>query len=175
VDRHHQPAPPPAHPPQPHRPTELAYFHTYVPEGRPVTLPTLVRVAGMRWPVEEDFQTGKGHFGLDHSQVRLYHALLRHLALVMAALAICAVTAAAMRQTTSTLPPAPTGPDDQPPDDPGLIPLSVAEVKRLLNLITRTWHSLTFHLNWNWWRRRHQARARWFHQRARLRRETEPT
>jgi SRSO17 transposase len=35
-------------------PTELAYFTTWIPEGRPVTLPTLVRVAGMRWPVEED-------------------------------------------------------------------------------------------------------------------------
>ena len=27
-------------------------------------------------------------------------------------------------------------PDDQPPDDPGLIPLTVAEVKRLLILLT---------------------------------------
>lgn len=35
-------------------PTELTYFHTYVPPDRPLTLPTLVRVAGMRWPVEED-------------------------------------------------------------------------------------------------------------------------
>jgi hypothetical protein len=29
-------------------PTELAYFYTWVRESRPVTLPTLVRVAGMR-------------------------------------------------------------------------------------------------------------------------------
>jgi hypothetical protein len=85
-------------------PAEQAYFYCHVPEGRPVTLPTLVRVAGMRWPVEEDFQTGKSHFGLDQSQVRLYTALLRHIVLSMPAMAICAVTASALRPLTSTLP-----------------------------------------------------------------------
>jgi SRSO17 transposase len=152
-------------------PTELAYFYTWVPESRPVTLPTLVRVAGMRWPIEEDFQTGKGHFGLDHSQVRLYTALRRHIILTMTALAICAVTASAMRDKTSTLPPEPTSPDDEPPDDPGLIALTVAEVKRLFNLVTRTWRAASHHLHWTLWRRRHQARARWHHQRTRLRRQ----
>jgi hypothetical protein len=56
----------------------------------------LVRVAGRRWPVEEDFALGKSWFGPADSQVR---------------------------------------------------------------------HDL----HWSWWRRHHQARARWFHQRARLR------
>jgi hypothetical protein len=121
--------------------------------------------------VEEDFQTGKGHFGLDHSQVRLYTALRRHIVLTMTALAICTVTASAMRGKTSTLPPEPTDPDSEPPDDPGLIALTVAEVKRLLNLVTRTWRTASHHLHWNWWRRRHQARARWYHQRTRLRRQ----
>lgn len=32
---------------------ELAFHYCYVPEGRPVTLMTLVRVACLRWPVEE--------------------------------------------------------------------------------------------------------------------------
>jgi SRSO17 transposase len=153
-------------------PTELAYFHTWVPEGRPVTLPTLVRVAGTRWPVEEDFQTGKGHFGLDHSQVRLYTAIRRHIILTTTALAICAVTASTMHDTTSILPPEPASPDDEPPDDPGLIALTVAEVKRLFNLVTRTWQATSPHLHWTLWRRRHQARARWYHQRTRLRRQS---
>ncbi len=152
-------------------PADQAYFYCYMPHGRRVTLGTLVTVAGKRWPVEEDFQVGKDQFGLDHSQVRLHTALMRHLVLAMAALAICAVTAAAMRHTSSTPPPAPTGPDDEPPADPGLIPLTVAEVKRLLNLLTRTWRTARNHLHWTWWRCRHQARARWFHQRTRLRRE----
>ncbi|WP_239514474.1 IS701 family transposase [Streptosporangium sp. 'caverna'] len=54
------------------------------------------------------------------------------------------------------------------PTDPGLIHLTVTEVKRLVNLATRAWHSLEHHLHWHTWRRRHQARARWFHQRTRL-------
>jgi hypothetical protein len=156
-------------------PTDQAYFYCYLPDGRPATLPTIIKIAGRRWPVEEDFQQGKEHFGLDHSQVRLYPALTRHLALAMAALATHAVTAAGTRHTTSTLPPAPTSPDDHPPPDPGLIPLSVAEVKRLHNLLSRALHGIAHHLRWNWWRRRHQARARWYHQRTRLRREVAVT
>src|SRR5690606_32217892 len=105
-------------------PGEVAYFYCYSPPQRPpATLAVLVRVAGMRWPVEEDFRTGKDHFGLDHSQVRLYTSLLRHLTLTAAALAICSITAAAMRQLTSVLPPPPVDPDQPPPADPGLVPL----------------------------------------------------
>jgi SRSO17 transposase len=146
---------------------EVAFYLCFVPQGRPATLRALVKVAGRRWPVEEDFQTGKGAFGLDHSQVRTYPALLRHLVLSMAALAICAALAARAR-TISDSPPSPTSPHDTPPADPGLIHLTVAEVKRLVNLLTRTWHGLEHHLRWHLWRRRHQARARWFHHRARL-------
>ncbi len=152
-------------------PTDQAYFTCYVPQGQAITLGTLVRVAGLRWPVEEDFQVGKDQFGLDHSQIRLYTALIRHLVLTMAALAICAVTAATARQATCTLPPPPTSPNDTPPADPGLIPLTVTEIKRLLLLLTPARCGLTLHLHWAWWRRRHQARARWFHQRTRLQHE----
>ena len=149
---------------------DLAFFYCYVPPGRPASFTTLIRVAGRRWPVEEDFQIGKGHFGLDESQVRTYTALNRHLVLSMAALAVCAITAADAR-TTSTLAAAPRSPHEQPPADPGLIPLTVAEVRRLHNLLTRTWQTIRHHLHWSWWRRRHQARARWFHQRTHLQRQ----
>lgn len=147
---------------------EVALYLCFVPEGRPVTLRTLIMVAGRSWPVEEDFQTGKDAFGLDHSQVRTYPALLRHLVLAMAALAVCAVTAARARTTTGSTPPPPASPNDVPPADPGLIPLTVAEVQRLVSLLTRDWHGLEHHLRWHIWRRHHQARSRWFHQRARL-------
>jgi SRSO17 transposase len=146
---------------------EVAFYLCFAPEGQPVTLRTLVRVAGRRWPVEEDFQTGKDTFGLDHSQVRTYPALLRHLVLAMAALAVCAITAAHAR-TTAGRPPTPADPDEIPPADPGLLPLTVPEVKRLVNLLTHNRHGLEHHLRWHLWRRRHQARARWFHQRTRL-------
>jgi len=151
-------------------PADLAYFYCHVPAGRPCSFTTLVRVAGRRWPVEEDFRLGKSDFGLADSQVRRYTAITRHLALAMAALAVCAITAALARSRTSTLARPPASPDDLPPHDPGLIPLTAAEIKRVFNLITRTWQTIRHYLHWSWWRRRHQARARWFHQRARLRR-----
>lgn len=152
---------------------ELAYHYCYIPPARPITLMILVRVACLRWPVEEGFEFGKDHFGLDHSQVRLYTALLRHVVLTMAALAICAVTAAHAKARTPALI-LPTRPDDQPPQDPGLIALTVAEIKRLFILVTRRLQPDTHHLHWIWWRR-HQARAKWFHHRTRLRRQTATT
>jgi SRSO17 transposase len=152
-------------------PADLAYFSCHVPAGRACSFTTLVRVAGRRWPVEEDFRLGKSDFGLADSQVRRYTALTRHVALAMAALAVCATTAALARPRTSTLARPPTSPEELPPQDPGLIPLTVTEIKKIFNLVTRTWQSIRHYLHWSWWRRRHQARARWFHQRARLHRQ----
>jgi hypothetical protein len=128
----------------------------------------------LRWPVEEGFEFGKDHFGLDHSQTRTYTALLRHTVLAMAALTICAVTAAHAK-THAPAPILPTAPDEQPPQNPGLIALTVAEIKRLFNLVTRRLQPETHHLQWIWWRRRHQARAKWFHHRTRLRRQPATT
>jgi hypothetical protein len=153
-------------------PADLAYFLCHVPAGRACPLSTLIRIAGRRWSVEEDFALGKSWFGLAHSQARRYTAIIRHLALAMAALAVCAITAALTRERTSTLTRPPVSPDDLPPGDPGLIPLTGAEIKRIFNLVTRTGHTTRHHLHWSWWRRRHQARALWFHQRAQLRRES---
>ena len=146
---------------------ELAFCYCYVPAGQPVSLSRLVRAAGCRWPVEEDFRSGKGCFGLDQSQVRLYAAIARHTVLVMAALAICAVTAALLRRRTGTQPPAPLRPDQPPPADPGMIPLTVPETARLLA------HPPPpgAHRHWLAWRRRHQAQSAWYHQRARLARD----
>jgi hypothetical protein len=149
------------------KPTEVAYFYCYVPQHRPATFGVLVAVAGRRWTVEEDHEFGKDQFGFDQSQTRLYMPIMRHIVLVMAALAVCAITTAQARTTTQP-PPEPTSADQSPPEQPGLIPLTVAEVKRLHNLLTRVWRDTGHHLCWSWWRRRHQARARWYHHCARL-------
>src|SRR5215207_342493 len=111
---------------------ELAFHYCHVPEGQPVTKTRLIRAAGLRWPVEEDFEFSKDHFGLDQCQARLYTAIARHTVLVMAALAICAVTAAHLTDRTDTQAPPPSTPDQPPPPEPGMIPLTVPEVKRLL-------------------------------------------
>lgn len=69
-----------------HRVTgEVACHYCYVPPARLATLMTLVRVACLRWLAEEGSEFSKDHFGLDHSQVRGYTALLRHTVLTMAA------------------------------------------------------------------------------------------
>ncbi|SFI88080.1 hypothetical protein SAMN05216275_105261 [Streptosporangium canum] len=59
---------------------------------------------------------------------------LRHLMLVMAALAICAAGAADARRLTGTQAPPAHRPDQPPPADLGMIPLTIAELKRLFNI-----------------------------------------
>ena len=73
---------------------ELAFHYCFVPEGQLLTKTRLIRAAGLRWPIEEDFEFSKDCFGLDQCQARLYTAIARHAVLVMAALAICAITSA---------------------------------------------------------------------------------
>lgn len=150
---------------------ELAFHYCHVPEGQPLTMTRLIRAAGLRWPVEEDFEFSKDHFGLDQCQARLYTAIARHTVLVMAALAVCAVTAARLKRRTDTQAPAPNTPDQRPPAEPGLIPLTVPEVKRLLADALHHPKPAGHNSHWSNWRRRHQARSRWFHKRSRLNRD----
>jgi SRSO17 transposase len=150
---------------------ELAFHYCFVPEGQPVTMTRLIRAAGLRWPAEEDFEFGKDCFGLDQSQVRLYSAIARHTVLVMAALAICAVTAALLRDRTDTQAPPPTRPGQQPPPDPGMIPLTIPQIKHLLAATATRPHPPGHIIRWDAWTRTHQARARWFHHRARLKQD----
>jgi SRSO17 transposase len=82
---------------------DLSFHYCHVPEGQLLTKTRLVRAAGLRWPVEEGSEFGKDCFGLDQCQVRLYIAIGRHTVLVMAALAICAVSATPLPEA-STLP-----------------------------------------------------------------------
>jgi hypothetical protein len=86
----------------------------------------------------------------------------------MAALAICAVTAAQLRTRTDTQVPPPVSPRQPPPASTGMIPLTVAEIARLLaaQLARASPHGHAAY--WLTWRRRHQALARWYHQRTRL-------
>jgi SRSO17 transposase len=146
---------------------ELAYHYCYLPEGQPASPSRPVRAAGLRWPCEEDFEFGKDCFGLGQSQVRLYTAIARHTVLVMAALAICAVTAALLRCRTSTAAPAPVHPDQPPPAEFGRIPLTVPETGRLLARPPPPGSAG----HWLDWRRRHQARSRWYHRHAQLARD----
>lgn len=92
----------------------------------------------------------------------------------MAALAICAVTAAMLRDRTGTQAPPPAGPYDDPPAGPGLIPLTAPEVRRLLAAELHRPKPPGHANHWLQWPRRHQARSRWFHQRDRAWNATTP-
>ena len=154
---------------------ELVFHYCWVPGGQILTKARLIRAAGLRWPVEEDFEFGKDCFGLDQCQARLYTAVARHAVLVMAALAICAVTTALLKDRTDSQAPPPVRPDQPPPAEPGMIPLTIPEIKRLLAALTTRPLPRWLVIHWDAWTRRHQARSRWFHKRARLARDAEIT
>ena len=69
-------------------PAEVAYFACGGPPG--ATLPELVRVAGMRWAIEECFELAKGDCGLDEYEVRSRTGWHRHATLSLLALAVVA-------------------------------------------------------------------------------------
>ena len=88
------------------KPDELAYYIVYSTTAVPLI--ELVRVAGSRWAVEETFQFTKNETGLDHYQVRKYHAWYRHITLSMLAAAFLAITAHAERLCEEKGAPQPT-------------------------------------------------------------------
>jgi len=147
---------------------EVAYHLCFVPSRESATLGRLVTAAGLRGPIEEDFEFGKDLFGLDQAQGRLYEAIRRHTVLVVLALAVCVVAAARARPRTDTQTPPPKEPDDVPPPEPGHVPLTVAAIKNLLSALNPHQPTLEHRIHWQNWRNRHRARARWRHQRTRL-------
>ena len=127
---------------------ELAFYRCYSPRHAP--LATLVKVAGLRWPVEENFQAGKGLTGLDEHQVRTWTSWHRWVTLAMVALAFLTVTAATEHASR--------------PPPPGQIPLTRNEIARLFTSLTvQPARSPQHLLHWSKWRRRHQHRAKTSH------------
>ena len=70
-------------------PTEVAYFACGGPPG--TGLPELVRVAGVRWAIEDLFELAKGDCGLDEYEVRGWVGWHRHVTLSLFALAVLTV------------------------------------------------------------------------------------
>jgi hypothetical protein len=81
-------------------------------------------------------------------------------------------TAALLRDRTDTQAPPSVRPDQSPPADLGMIPLTVPEITHLLTTRPAGPGPPGHAGHWLDWRRRHQARSRWYHQRTRLARET---
>ncbi|MDX5562685.1 IS701 family transposase [Streptomyces sp. ID05-04B] len=144
---------------------ELAFYLCWSPTEVPLS--ELVRVAGVRWSIEECFQAAKGQVGLDHYQVRHWTSRHRHITLAMLALAFLTALAA-----------------DAAPDRPASthhlalsrdpITLTVPEIRHLLAAVFNSPAVTAARLlHWSNWRRRHQATARRSHYRRRT--TSEPT
>ncbi|WP_443722047.1 IS701 family transposase [Rhodococcus ruber] len=136
------------------RTKELAYFRCYSPTS--VSLAAFVRVAGLRWRIEESFQAAKGQVGLDQHQVRTWTSWYRWHTLVMLGYAFLAVAAVISRRRA--------------PSTPTLIRLSINEIRKLFTTLidnARSGRSVAHLLHCSWWRRHHQARARICHYKRR--------
>ena len=71
------------------QPEELAWYVCFGPAE--TSLAELVRVAGIRWTIEECFEEAKGQVGLDQYEVRKWEGWYRHITLAMLAHAYLAV------------------------------------------------------------------------------------
>ena len=129
------------------RTRELAFYRCYTP--RRVALAALVRVAGRRWTVEEDFQAGKGLAALDEHQVRTWTSWHRWVTLAMLALAFLTIATLA---------------EHAHPPPPGMSPLTRNEIARLL-AAPAGWPGTDtrYRLRWSAWRRHHQHTAQACH------------
>lgn len=86
-------------------PTDIEFFLTHAPTGTAIA--ELIKLAGLRWKIEENNAQSKDLLGLTQYQVRKWTPWHRHVTTVMLALAFLTVTQAALP------------PDLQEPADPG--------------------------------------------------------
>ncbi|OAH12443.1 IS701 family transposase [Streptomyces jeddahensis] len=144
---------------------ELAFYLCWSLTEVPAS--ELVRVAGVRWSIEECFQAAKSQVGLDHYQVRHWTSWHRHITLAMLALAfLTALAADAARERPADA--------HQLARSSDPITLTVPEIRHLLAaLFNPPAVTPTRPLHWSNWRRRHQATARRSHYRRRT--ASEPT
>jgi SRSO17 transposase len=124
------------------RKDEYAYYLTYLPEGE-TNLARLIRIAGLRWPIETTFQDAKGCFGLDEHQMRKWTSIHRWITLALLA---ATATAIAHRQAAHHG-----------------SRLSLTGLARLYGEITRTHHEQDFHYRWANWICDHNEQARRSH------------
>jgi SRSO17 transposase len=144
------------------KPTELTFYVTHAPKG--TSLATLVRVAGLRWPIESLFEQSKGEVGLGQYEVRSWVGWHRHITLAMFAFAYLTVVRKNAIAGVDLLNLAEE-----------LLPLTVPEVRRLLwALVSQRSPPPRSVLHWSVWRRKHQQRARrahWHRRRQRSQRK----
>jgi hypothetical protein len=146
----------------------LAFFTCDAPAG--TTVAELITVAGTRWAVEERFQAAKNEAGLDHYQVRRYDAWYGTPPCPWSRWRSCRSPplkggTPGCGQLCRTRP---LQDHHDPAGAADLIALTAGEIRRLLAAFAHPQHTGEHYQRWSRWRRRHQARARWFHYQRRL-------
>lgn len=149
-------------------PTDMAFYVTFGPHT--TELQELAAVAGLRWTIEECFQSAKGEAGFDHCEARSWHGWHRHMTLSMLALAFLAGLRARLKETQIEIA---SGKANKVirrrvAKTATIVAISVQELRRLIaHLHNARPADMSFHWAWSIWRRRHQAQAKRAHYRKR--------
>ena len=146
-------------------PTEMAFYVTFGPHT--TDLKELAAVAGLRWTIEECFQSAKGETGLDHCEARSWHGWHRHMTLLMLALAFLAGLRARLKETQIEIASGKANKRScrrRVVETATIVAISVQELRRLIAHLHNAYPAdMSFHWNWSIWRRRHQAQAKRAH------------
>lgn len=81
----------------------MAFYVTFGPHT--TDLKELAAAAGLRWTIEECFQSAKGEAGLDHCEARSWHGWHRHMTLSMRAFAFLAGLRARLKEAQTGVTP----------------------------------------------------------------------
>ena len=134
----------------------LAFFSTWCPRGTPRE--KLISVEGLRWAIEDSFETALNELGLDHNETRSWHRLHRHVSLFMLAFAMMA----AIRHHANDVP-SQKNTATSSEKASVLICLSIQEIRRIAIKLAQRRIQLAHVIAWSVWRRAHQAEARSAH------------
>jgi hypothetical protein len=138
----------------------------------------MVEAFGARWTVEQCLEEAKGEVGVDEYEIRSWHGWYRHITLSMLAMAFLTALRANegedAPETSGQIPQMPESGTNDPArtqvssDLPVMVPLSVAEIRRLFfRPVGKSALSFAHYLAWSYWRRAHQALARLCHYKRR--------
>jgi hypothetical protein len=149
--------------------TDVAFYIAFARTNQ--SLQAMASAAGSRWTIEECFEMAKGDVGLEQYEVRRWVGWYRHITLSMLARAfLTALRSQLIHFETQGFEKKPIPADACFFEAPriGLIHWTVQEARRFfIYLCLAIKPPIATFLQWSWWRRMHQAIARFYHYRKR--------
>ena len=145
---------------------DVAFYISFAPNCK--SLQDMAKAAGSRWTIEECFEIAKGEVGLDQYEVRSWVGWYRHITFAMLALGFLTKLRWTLQQTEVPLLEKKSGEESdvrfsQKPRI-GLIDWTVQEARRFVTYFyTKIKQSIERLFCWSFWRRKHQAIAKFYH------------